>query len=91
MRKIGESALTRQGQIGIPKKVCEKLHLKTGGKIIFLEGEKGQIIIQEAEVPIEFTKTQWDEFLRRSLAEPVTRVRGKEEALKHLDKLRGRK
>ena len=87
MVKLDEATLTSQGQVSIPKKVREKLHLEKGDKILFLEDGKGHILIQEAEVPIEFTHHQWEEFLARCQKEPVTRVRGKAAALRHLDRL----
>ena len=88
MTRLDESTITRQGQISIPKKVREKLHLQAGDKVVFLEDEKGQVVIQGAEVPIEFTRAQWEEFLRKTEKEPVTRFRGKAEFLKHLDQLK---
>ena len=87
MVKLDEATITSQGQISIPKRVRERLHLIKGGKIVFLEDEKGRILIQEAEPVIEFTRNQWDEFLAKSLKEPATRVKGKAQALKHLDRL----
>ena len=88
MTKLDEATLTSQGQISIPKKVRERLHLEKGNKVIFLEDEKGQIVIQEAETPIEFSREDWARFLARTEREPVTRARSKGEALHHLDRLR---
>lgn len=87
MVKLGDARLTSQGQISIPKKIRERLHLQKGGKIVFLEDSQGRVVIQEAETPIEFTKEQWAEFLQKSLKEPVRRFRGRRAALKHLDQL----
>ena len=87
MTKLDESTLTSQGQISVPKKVRERLHLEKGDKVVFLEDEKGRVVIQEAEVPIEFTREQWEEFLRKCQKEPVTQVRGKKAALRHLERL----
>ena len=87
MVKLDEATLTSQGQVSIPKKVREKLHLQKGDRIVFLEDGVGRIIIQEVETPIEFGHKDWDEFLAKSQKEPVTRVKGKKEALQHLDKL----
>ena len=91
MTKLDEATLTSQGQISIPKKVRERLHLEKGNKVIFLEDEKGQIVIQEAETPIEFSRADWDKFLAKTQKEPVTRTHGKKEALRHLDKLTHKK
>ena len=88
MLKLDEARLTQQGQISIPKKIREKLHLQTGDRIVFLEDAKGHILIQEAEAPFDLTPAEWSEFLAKTEKEPVTRVKGKSEALKHLDKLK---
>ena len=69
MIKLGESIITSQGRVSIPKKVRERLHVQKGDKIALFEDEKGRILIREVEMP-------------------VTRVHGKAQALKHLDKLR---
>ena len=87
MVKLDEATLTRQGQISIPKKVRERLHLQPGTKVIFLEDEKGRVVIEEAEVPIELTQEEWQQFLAKTQKERVTRVKGKAEALRHLDRL----
>ncbi len=87
MIKLDEATLTSQGQVSIPKKVRQKLHLEKGDKVVFLEDEKGRVLIQEAEIPIEFTHEQWEEFLKKCQKEPVTRVRGKKAALRHLESL----
>jgi AbrB family looped-hinge helix DNA binding protein len=87
MTRLDEATLTSQGQVSIPKKVRERLHLQKGAKVVFLEDEQGRVVIQEAEVPIDFTHEQWEEFLRKCQKEPVTRVRGKQAALRHLDRL----
>ncbi len=91
MVKLDEATITSQGQISIPKRVREKLHLEKGDKVVFFEDEKGHILIQEAESAIEFTRDQWNDFLAKSLKEPVTRLRGKAQALKHLDRLMEKK
>ena len=91
MTKIDEAKITRQGQVSIPKKVRQKLHVQPGGKIVFLEDEKGRVFIQEVEVPVEFTPAQWQEFLAKTQKEPVTRFKTKAEALHHLDKLTHKK
>ena len=87
MTKLDEATLTSQGQISIPKKIREKLHLAKGQKVVFLEDGKGRIVLEHAEVPIEFTHQEWQEFLRRTEKEPVTRLKGKEQALRHLDRM----
>ena len=91
MTKLDEATLTSQGQVSIPKKVRERLGLEKGDKIVFLEDEEGRILIQEAEVPVDFTHKQWEEFLEKCQKEPVTRVRGKQAALRHLDQLMRKK
>ena len=91
MVKLDEATITRQGQISIPKKIRQKLHLEVGDKIAFLEDEKGHVLIQEAEAPFDLTSSQWEEFLAKTAKEPVTRVKGKAEALKHLDQLMKKK
>ena len=87
MLKIDEATLTSQGQISIPKKVREKLHLERGDHVVFLEDGVGRIVIQEVERPFEYTPEEWDEFLARTKKEPVTRLKGKKAALRHLDRL----
>ena len=91
MTKLGEATLTNQGQVSIPKKVRERLGLEKGDKVVFLEDEEGRILIQEAEVPVDFTHKQWEEFLEKCQKEPVTRVRGKRAVLRHLDQLMKKK
>ena len=87
MTKLDAATLTRQGQISIPKKIREKLGLQAGDKVIFFEDEKGQIVIQEAEAPIEFSRDQWEQFLAKTEKEPVSKVKGKAQALQHLNRL----
>lgn len=87
MVKLDEATITSQGQISIPKKVREKLHVQRGDRIVFLEDGVGRIIIQEVETPVEFSHEEWEEFLAKTKKEPVTRTKGKKEALRHLDKL----
>lgn len=86
MVKLDEATLTSQGQITIPKKVREKMHLQKGARVVFWEDEDVGIVI-EAEDPFNFTKEQWDEFLRRVEKEPVTRCKGINAAMAHLDKI----
>jgi AbrB family looped-hinge helix DNA binding protein len=90
MVKLADATITSQGQISIPKKVREKLHLHKGAKLVFLEDETGKVFIQEAQAPVEFTQEEWREFLSKTEAEPVTRVKNRKEALRHLDKLTGK-
>ncbi|MCD6514077.1 MAG: type II toxin-antitoxin system PrlF family antitoxin [Candidatus Odinarchaeota archaeon] len=50
MEKIlGISKLTTKGQITIPKVVREKLNLKTGNIVVFIE-RNGEIIIRRSEL-----------------------------------------
>lgn len=88
MTKLDESTITSQGQISIPKKVRERLHVQKGDKIAFYEDEKGRILIREVETPVPFSAADWQAFLDKVEKEPVTRFKNKAEALKHLDKLR---
>ncbi len=90
MVKLGDATITSQGQISVPKKIRERLSLQKGAKIVFLEDEKGRVIIQEAETPVEFTKDEWQKFLEKTQKEPVTRVHNRSDALKHLDRLAGK-
>ena len=91
MVKLADATMTNQGQISIPKKIRERLHLQKGAKIVFLEDEKGDVIVREAEAPVEFTPEEWRKFLSRTETEPVTRAKNRKEALRHLDQLMGRK
>ena len=87
MVRLGEATITGQGQISVPKKIRVRLNLQKGAKVVFLEDEKGRVIIQEAETPIDFTKEEWQTFLEKTQKEPVTRVHTRKDALKHLDRL----
>lgn len=89
--KLGDATVTSQGQVSVPKKIRERLGLQRGSKIVFLEDEKGRILIQEAPVPIEFTNEEWKRFLEKTQKEPVTRVHNHKDALHHLDRLAGAK
>ena len=88
MTKLDEATITSQGQISIPKKVRARLHIQKGDKIAFFEDEKGRILVKEVEAPVPFSLSDWQAFLDKANRERVTRVSGKAEALKHLDKLR---
>jgi antitoxin PrlF len=90
MTKLDESTITSQGQVSLPKKVREKLHLKKGDKVGFFEDEEGRVYVQEVETPVPFSAADWEAFLDKANKEPVTRFEGKAAALKHLRKLRGR-
>ena len=87
MVRIANATITSQGQVSIPKKVRELLRLQTGSRIVFLDDGKGHVYIQEAETPVEFTQDEWKQFLAKTHSEPVTRVKGRMEALRHIDKL----
>ena len=91
MVKLADATMTSQGQISIPKKIRERLHLQKGAKIVFLEDEKGNVIIQETQAPVEFTQEEWRKFLSKTESEPVTRVKNRKEARAHLDTLMGPK
>lgn len=88
MVKLDEATLTSQGQISIPKKIRVKLHLQQGDKVVFMEDDKGHVIIQEAETSVEFTPAQWDEFLAKTKKEPIARFNGVGEALNRLKRLK---
>jgi bifunctional DNA-binding transcriptional regulator/antitoxin component of YhaV-PrlF toxin-antitoxin module len=87
MVKLDEATLTSQGQISVSRKIRERLHLQKGAKIAFFDDGKGHIFIQEIEAPVEFSPQEWDEFLAKTKKEPITRVHGKAETLRHLDRL----
>jgi len=87
MVKLADAIITSQGQISIPKKVRDLLRLQKGSRIAFLDDGKGHVYIQETEKSVEFTADEWDCFLAKTKKEPVTRARGRKEALKHLAKL----
>lgn len=91
MTKRGEATITGQGQVSIPVKVRQKLHLKKGDKIMFLEDEEGQIFLKEVESPVELSERDWEEFLSRTKKEPITKLKGKDAALHHLDKISAKK
>ena len=91
MVKLADATMTSQGQISIPKKIRERLHLQKGAKVVFLEDEEGNVIVQEAEAPVEFTREEWRKFLSKTEAEPAVRVKNRKEARAHLDKLMGPK
>lgn len=88
MTKLDESTITSQGQISIPKKVREKLHVQAGSKIAFYEDEKGRILISEVEIPVPFSAADWQAFLDKTEKEPTTTFKSKAAFLKHLDQLR---
>ena len=88
MIKLGESIITSQGRVSIPKKVRERLHVQKGDKIALFEDEKGRIVLQEAETPVALSAEDWKAFLAKVEKEPVTTVKGVKAALKHLDRLK---
>ena len=89
MVKLADATITSQGQVSIPKKVREMLCLQIGSRVVFLDDGKGHVYIQEAETPVEFTQAEWEKFLTKTQSEPVTRVKSRSEALRHIDKLMG--
>ena len=91
MVKLAGATVTSQGQISIPKKVRDRLNLQRGSKVVFLEDNAGNVIVQEAETPVEFTQEEWQKFLAKTQAEPATRVKTRKEALRHLDGLAEKK
>ena len=91
MVRIANATITSQGQVSIPKSVRDRLRVQKGSRIVFMEDEKGNIFIQEAEVPVDFTPEEWRQFLAKTEAEPVTRVKTRKSALEHLDRLADKK
>ena len=91
MTRIANATLTSQGQVSIPKSVRDRLHLQKGSQIVFLEDKQGNIIIQEAVVPVDFTPDEWRKFLSKTEAEPVKRFKNRKDVLRHLDGLTGKK
>ena len=91
MTKLDQATLTAQGQISIPKKVREELHLHKGDRILFMQDSKGHIFIEPSEEALELTRDEWDLFLKKTEKETVTRVHGKSQALGHLDRLMKKK
>ncbi len=90
MVKLADATITSQGQVSIPKKVRERLCLQTGSRVVFWDDGRGHVYIQEAETQVEFTQDEWKRFLAKTQSEPVTRVKGRSEALRHIDKLMGK-
>ncbi len=91
MVRIANATITSQGQVSIPKSVRDRLRVQKGSKIVFMEDEHGNVFIQEAEVPVDFTPEEWRRFLAKTEAESVTRVKTRKSALQHLDNLAGKK
>jgi AbrB family looped-hinge helix DNA binding protein len=87
MVKLADATITSQGQVSIPKKVRERLKLHKGSRIDFLDDGKGHVYIQEAETQVEFTPEEWARFLAKAQSEPVTQVKSRSAALKHINKL----
>ncbi len=91
MVKLAEATLTSQSQISIPKKVTQRLHIEKGDKVAFFEDKAGHIVLEEVEHAVEFSSREWEEFLAKTKKEPVTRLKGREQALQHLDRLMKKK
>lgn len=91
MVRIANATITSQGQVSIPKSIRDRLHLQKGSRIVFMEDDQGNIVIQEAEAPIDFTPDEWRKFLLKTEAEPVTRFKNRNDVLRHLDSLTGKK
>ena len=87
MTKLDESKLTSQGQISLPKKVRQVLHIQRGTKVIFFQDNKGRVYIEPSAEFDDFTQDQWQEFLKKTQKESKTVTHGKAEALRHLDRL----
>lgn len=91
MVRIANATITSQGQVSIPKSIRDRLHLQKGSRIVFLEDGRGNIVIQEAEAPVDFTPDEWRRFLAKTESEPVTRLKTRRDALRHLDSLTEKK
>ncbi len=86
VRDSGETEWpTETVEMEIPEKIRKKLHFPEA-KLVFHEDGKGNVIVRIAEPP-EFTREEWGRFLRKTAAEPLTRVKNRKEALRHLDYL----
>ncbi|KAA3617302.1 MAG: AbrB/MazE/SpoVT family DNA-binding domain-containing protein [Calditrichaeota bacterium] len=48
-----EAAITSKGQVTIPKKIRETLHIQTGDKIGFILSEKGEVIIRSISKSVD--------------------------------------
>ena len=50
MFNVNLAKLTAAGQITVPVEVRQILNLKTGDKILFIQNEKGEVVINNASV-----------------------------------------
>ena len=87
MTKLDETKLTRQGQISLPKKVRQILHVQLGERVIFFQDNKGRVYLEPSSEFDNFTQEEWKEFLKKTEKEPKTVAHGKAQALRHLDGL----
>ena len=46
-------AVTSKGQATIPKEFRDKLHIKTPGRVRFVENERGEVVIRPVKRPSE--------------------------------------
>ena len=88
MTKLIEVSITSQGQASVPKRVREKLHVQKGDRIAYFEDEKGRVFVEGVETPMELSAEDWKAFLAKVAKEPVTTFKNKQDALKHLDRLK---
>ena len=44
-------AVTRKGQATIPKRLRDKLHIDTPGRVRFVENERGEVVIRPVKRP----------------------------------------
>ena len=88
MTKLAEVSVTSQGQASVPKRVRERLHIQKGDRIAYFEDEKGRIVVEGVETPVALSAEDWKAFLAKVEKEPVTRYKNKEDALKHLGRLK---
>jgi AbrB family looped-hinge helix DNA binding protein len=87
MVRIAEATVSSRGQVSIPKRVRDRLNLKKGSRIVFLEDERANVFSQEAGTAVDFTAKDWHQFLSKTAAVPITRVKTRKDALRHLDNL----
>jgi AbrB family looped-hinge helix DNA binding protein len=56
---MATAAVTSKGQITIPIEVREDLGLKTGDRVSFIKGEKGEYILKAKTGSIQDVKGMW--------------------------------
>lgn len=56
---MASAALTSKGQITIPAEVREDLGLKTGDRVQFIKGEKGEYILRAKTGSLQDVRGMW--------------------------------